>query len=60
MFIDLMAYAEDSGAGVRQPDDETQAYLLQFFREAAAKPGFNNIFNALTPDQQEKLQMMNT
>ena len=53
-----MYYAEASGAAARQPDDETQAYLLQFFHEAAAKPGFDDIFNALSLDQQQKLRAM--
>lgn len=58
--IDLMSYAEDTGAAARQPDDETQAYLVQFFRDAATKPGFDNLFNALSPDQQEKLRVLST
>lgn len=57
---DLMSFAEDTGAAARQPDDETQAYLVQFFRDAASKPRFDDLFNSLSPDQQEKLRIMST
>lgn len=53
-----MAYGNDDGFGGRQRDDETQAYLTNFFREAAQKPGFNEMFAALTPGEQEKLRSM--
>ncbi len=58
-----MAYGEDDGAGgaggaPRQRDDETQAYLIEFFREAATQPSFAELFNALTPAEQEKLKSM--
>jgi importin-9 len=52
---ELMSYASDD-APARQRDDETQAYLIQFFREVAAKPGFGEIFEALTPDEKDKLR----
>jgi hypothetical protein len=50
-----MSYAGED-APQRQRDDETQAYLIQFFREVAAKPGFGELFEALTPDEKDKLQ----
>jgi len=50
-----MSYAAED-APARQRDDETQAYLIQFFREVAAKPGFVELFEALTPDEKDKLQ----
>lgn len=53
-----MAYGADDGFGGRQRDDETQAYLTNFFHEAAQKPGFNEMFAALTPQEQEKLRSM--
>lgn len=57
----LMAYGnDDSNAFSRGRDDETQAYLLDFFRQQAQKPEFNQMFNALTPEEQEKLQSMNS
>ena len=53
----LMAFgAEDNNAFARGRDDETQAYLLNFFRQAAQKPGFAEIFNSLTSEEQEKLR----
>lgn len=56
---ELMAYAEDdSPSAARGRDDETQAYLLNFFRQAAQKPGFDEVFNFLTPDEQDKLRSM--
>ncbi|KAK5111836.1 hypothetical protein LTR85_011734 [Meristemomyces frigidus] len=55
----LMAYgAEDSASAMRGRDDETQAYLLNFFREQAQKPGFAEVFNSLTQEEQEKLRSM--
>ncbi|SMQ53960.1 unnamed protein product [Zymoseptoria tritici ST99CH_3D7] len=55
----LMAYAAEDGPGTsRGRDDETQSYLVQFFQQAAQKPGFNDVFNALTADEQEKLRTM--
>jgi hypothetical protein len=46
----------EDGAPQRQRDDETQAYLIQFFREVSAKPGFVELFEALTPDEKDKLR----
>lgn len=58
---DLMAFTDEgvsSVGGFRQRDDETQAYLVGFFRDAAAKPGFAEEFASLTPEEQEKLRAM--
>lgn len=49
-----MSYAEDGPQ--RQRDDETQAYLVSFFREAATNQGFDEVFNALSADEQQKLR----
>ena len=55
----LMAFgADDSPAATRGRDDETQAYLLNFFREASQKPGFGEVFNSLTAEEQDKLRAM--
>lgn len=55
----LMAFGQDgSTSGIRLRDDETQAYLIQWFRDAATKQGFAEEFGALTPDEQEKLRSM--
>ncbi|KAF1817496.1 ARM repeat-containing protein [Eremomyces bilateralis CBS 781.70] len=51
---ELMRFGDDSVGRVR--DDQTQAYLTQFFREVASKPGFTEAFNALTPEEQDKLR----
>ncbi|CAI7668697.1 unnamed protein product [Penicillium pancosmium] len=57
----LMSFAEggtESVFGVRRRDDETQAYLGEFFRRASTQPGFQEVFGALTPDEQGKLQSL--
>ncbi|KAF2723901.1 ARM repeat-containing protein [Polychaeton citri CBS 116435] len=55
----LMALgADDAPGGSRGRDDETQTYLLSWFQEAARKPGFGDIFNALTSEEQDKLRSM--
>ncbi|PWY89015.1 importin beta-5 subunit [Aspergillus heteromorphus CBS 117.55] len=58
---ELMAFGEggsESVFGVRKRDDETQSFLLDFFRQAANKPGFQELYAALTPSEQEKLQTL--
>jgi hypothetical protein len=59
---ELMAYADaEPGAmgASRERDDETQAYLVQFFREAAASvPNFQQHYNALSAGEQEKLRSL--
>ncbi|RFU32070.1 hypothetical protein B7463_g4248, partial [Scytalidium lignicola] len=54
---DLMAYAEGSSSFMRQRDDETQAYLSEFFVKAAREniAGFNELYAALTEDEKRKL-----
>ena len=52
----LMAFANEEPA--RGRDDETQGILLNFFREQAQRPGFGDVFAALTPDEQQKLRSM--
>lgn len=53
---DLMGWIE-GGAGSRQRDDETQAYLTDFFMRAAREniAGFQEWFNMLTEDEKRKL-----
>lgn len=58
---DLMSYGEggtESTFGVRKRDDETQAFLLQFFQEASTKPSFQEHFAALNPSEKEKLRSL--
>lgn len=55
----LMALgAEDGPSTMRGRDDETQALLLNFFRQASQKPGFGDVFNSLTAEEQDKLRAM--
>ncbi|KAA8648257.1 hypothetical protein EYZ11_008023 [Aspergillus tanneri] len=58
---ELMAFGEggtEGVFGVRKRDDETQAFLLDFFRNASAKPEFQQLFAALTPAEKDKLQSL--
>ncbi|RDW78639.1 putative importin beta-5 subunit [Aspergillus mulundensis] len=58
---ELMAFGEggtEGVFGVRKRDDETQAFLLEFFRNASTKAEFQQLFAALTPDEQEKLRSL--
>ena len=55
----LMAYGADDGPEAsRGRDDETQSFLLSFFHQQGQNPDFANVFNALTPQEQEKLRGM--
>ncbi|XHG04435.1 hypothetical protein AWENTII_007703 [Aspergillus wentii] len=58
---ELMAFGEggtEGVFGVRKRDDETQGFLEEFFRHASTKPEFQELFAALTPDEQEKLRSL--
>jgi len=53
----LMAYAADDGPNMgRQRDDETQAFLVDFFKRAAQTQGFQEEFQALSLEEQGRLQ----
>lgn len=55
----LMSWGEggsESVFGVRRHDDETQAFISNFFRQAATLPVFQEHYNALTASEQAKLQ----
>lgn len=57
----LMAFGEggeESIFAVRRRDDETQTFLTDFFRRASTQPGFQELFGALTADEQSKLQAL--
>ncbi|KAJ5782597.1 hypothetical protein N7457_004371 [Penicillium paradoxum] len=57
----LMDFAEggsESVFGVRRRDDETQGFLADFFRQASTQPGFQELYAALTPSEQTKLQSL--
>ena len=55
---ELMVFADGSANFIRQRDDETQAYLTEFFIKAAREntAGFNELYGALTEDEKLKLQ----
>ncbi|OJJ65009.1 hypothetical protein ASPSYDRAFT_140928 [Aspergillus sydowii CBS 593.65] len=58
---ELMAFGEggtEGVFGVRKRDDETQAFLFDFFRNASTKDEFQQVFAGLTPDEQEKLRTL--
>jgi hypothetical protein len=57
---ELMSYIEGSGA--RQRDNETQAYLTEFFIRAAHEniADFQTWYNALTDDEKGKLDNLAT
>ena len=54
---ELMAYGEGQGSFMRQRDDETQAYLTEFFVKAGREnlAGFNQLYEALSEGEKEKL-----
>lgn len=56
----LMALgAEDTESNfARERDDETQKYLLEFFRKEAQKSEFAEVFNSLNHEEQEKLRSL--
>lgn len=55
---ELMAWGEN--ASVRQRDDETQAYLIEFFVRATQQnvAGFNVWYENLNEDEKAKLQSL--
>ena len=57
---DLMALAGEwySPTGSRARDDETADYLTQWFKQEAQEPGFQEMFAALTEEEQGKLRAL--
>ncbi|KAG4429736.1 hypothetical protein IFR05_014787 [Cadophora sp. M221] len=55
---ELMAYGEGQGSFMRQRDDETQAYLTEFFIRAGREnlADFNAIYEELSGEEKGKLQ----
>ncbi|TEY34826.1 hypothetical protein BOTCAL_0610g00020 [Botryotinia calthae] len=55
---DLMAFGEGRGGFGRNRDDETQAYLTEFFVKAGRENlgGFNEFYEALSDEEKVKLQ----
>ncbi|KAF2120900.1 armadillo-type protein [Lophiotrema nucula] len=57
----LMAYAAEDGPNMgRQRDDETQAFLVDFFTRAHSTPEFGEEFQALTEEEQQRLRDMSS
>lgn len=53
----LMAFAaEEPGSAGRQRDDETQGFLVEFFKRAAGTPGFVEEFDALSEEEKQRLR----
>ncbi|KAL8804419.1 MAG: hypothetical protein Q9223_005739 [Gallowayella weberi] len=55
---ELMAFADESRYNVRQWDDETQTYLIDFFKQASTEPDFRDLYQGLTDEEREKLHQM--
>ncbi|KAL8857461.1 MAG: hypothetical protein Q9178_005955 [Gyalolechia marmorata] len=55
---ELMAYADESRYNVRQLDDETQTYLIDFFKQASTEPDFRDLYQGLTDEEREKLHQI--
>lgn len=53
-----MAYADESKWNVHQLDDDTQSYLVDFFKQASTEPDFQNLYQGLTDEEREKLHSM--
>lgn len=54
---ELMAFGEDGPGHTRQRDDETQAYLIDFFMNVSREniAGFNDLYPLLTDAEKQKL-----
>ncbi|KAL8854402.1 MAG: hypothetical protein Q9221_000889 [Calogaya cf. arnoldii] len=53
---ELMGYADESR--YHNVDDQTQAYLVDFFKQASKEPDFGDVYQALTEEEREKLHQM--
>ena len=53
---ELLAFAEEEPGSQRQTDDETQAYLEQFFQNITQDGDFSTLCSALTPQELEKIR----
>jgi hypothetical protein len=52
----LMAFAAEEPGGGRQRDDETQGFLVEFFKRAAGSEGFVQEFEQLTEEERGRLR----
>lgn len=53
-----MSYAHESKWSERQWDDETQTYLISFFKQISSEPDFQQIYQGLNSEEREKLHRM--
>jgi hypothetical protein len=52
----LMAFANEEPGSGRQRDDETQGFLVEFFKRAATTHGFPEEFEALSEEEKQRLR----
>ena len=52
----LMSFANETPGSGRQRDDETQAFLVDFFSRAHASPEFKDEWECLSSEEQERLK----
>ncbi|KAF2034948.1 ARM repeat-containing protein [Setomelanomma holmii] len=52
----LMAFANEEPGSGRQRDDETQGFLVDFFKRAATTDGFVEEFGQLTEEEKQRLR----
>ncbi|KAL9611089.1 MAG: hypothetical protein Q9167_004261 [Letrouitia subvulpina] len=55
---ELMGYMDESQWQKRQWDDETQLYLVNFFKQVSTEPEFQSLYHSLNDDEREKLHEM--
>ncbi|MCJ1299820.1 hypothetical protein MMC08_002614 [Hypocenomyce scalaris] len=54
----LMSWMDESKWNVRETDDQTQAYLSEFFRHVANEPDFQTQYQSLNESEMAKLQAL--
>ncbi|KAI4214851.1 MAG: hypothetical protein LQ351_002564 [Letrouitia transgressa] len=55
---ELMGYMDESQWQQRPWDDETQQYLVHFFKQVSTEPEFQSLYHSLNDDEREKLHEM--
>lgn len=53
-----MSYMDESRWNTRHWDDDTQRYLVDFFKHISAEPYFQNLYHQLNDLEKEKLAKM--
>jgi hypothetical protein len=51
-----MAFANEEPGSGRQRDDETQGFLVDFFKRATMTQGFEDEFNLLNEEEKQRLR----